>query len=69
MQQHMQVRRERRQVEDDLTENPPEGITDEERANLVKANEDIDALLDEIDGVLENNAETFVQQFTQGNGQ
>ena len=32
-------------------------------------NEDLDSILDEIDGVLESNAEEFVKQFVQKGGQ
>ncbi len=34
-----------------------------------EATEDVDAILDEIDGVLEENAEEFVKQFVQKGGQ
>lgn len=34
-----------------------------------KISEDVDAILDEIDGVLEENAEEFVRQFVQKGGQ
>lgn len=34
-----------------------------------KLSEDVDAILDEIDGVLEENAEEFVRQFVQKGGE
>lgn len=45
---------------------PADADAQEQRA---KMSDDIDALLDEIDGVLEVNAETFVAQYVQGGGQ
>ena len=39
------------------------------RAGAQKDADDVDALLDEIDDVLESNAEQFVRQYTQKGGQ
>lgn len=41
----------------------------EESSAPQRSQEDLDALLDEIDGVLEEDAETFVKAFTQKGGQ
>lgn len=47
-----------------------DGNFDEENAGQVQAHsQSIDALLDEIDSVLETNAEAFVQNFVQKGGQ
>ena len=53
------------QVEDDIPEAPP---TPPE-AQASASTEGVDDLLDEIDGVLESNAEEFVRAFVQKGGQ
>jgi ubiquitin-like protein Pup len=43
--------------------------TDEVQERHEKLSEDVDSLLDEIDDVLEENAEDFVRQFVQKGGE
>jgi ubiquitin-like protein Pup len=47
---------------------PPSGDA-EAQANKEKLDDDIDAILDEIDEVLESNAEDFVKSFIQKGGE
>jgi ubiquitin-like protein Pup len=51
---------------DEVEETAPEGTVAERKEQL---DEDIDAILDEIDEVLESNAEDFVKSFIQKGGQ
>jgi len=51
---------------DEATEVAPDGSVTERKEQL---DEDIDAILDEIDDVLESNAEDFVKSFIQKGGQ
>ena len=53
------------QVDEEIADAPPAGP--EARASA--ATEGVDDLLDEIDGVLESNAEEFVRAFVQKGGQ
>lgn len=53
------------QVEDDIPEAPPAPA----EAQASASTEGVDDLLDEIDGVLESNAEEFVRAFVQKGGQ
>jgi ubiquitin-like protein Pup len=53
------------QVEEDIAEAPPAAP----EAKASAATEGVDDLLDEIDGVLESNAEEFVRAFVQKGGQ
>jgi ubiquitin-like protein Pup len=53
------------QVEDEIPEAPP--VAPEAQASA--ATQGVDDLLDEIDGVLESNAEEFVRAFVQKGGQ
>ncbi len=53
------------QVEDDIPEAPPAAPEGQASA----ATQGVDDLLDEIDGVLESNAEEFVRAFVQKGGQ
>ncbi|MER5866566.1 ubiquitin-like protein Pup [Kitasatospora sp. NPDC002040] len=43
--------------------------SDDLKERQEKLNDDVDAVLDEIDDVLESNAEDFVRQFVQKGGQ
>ena len=63
-----QQRSSRRQDEADevVEEQAPDSDVQERREKL---NEDVDAILDEIDDVLESNAEEFVKGFVQKGGQ
>ena len=45
------------------------GTTDEARERHEKLSDDVDAILDEIDEVLEENAEEFVRSYVQKGGQ
>lgn len=56
-----QIRRTRNEESDPTPENPP-------TAPVAQVS-GVDAVLDEIDGVLEQNAETFVRGFVQKGGQ
>lgn len=58
-----QQRPARREREDDLEHEPLPG------GAAARTTDDVDDLLDEIDDVLENNAEQFVRQYTQKGGQ
>ena len=53
------------QVEEDIPEAPPAPP----EAQASASTEGVDYLLDEIDGVLESNAEEFVRAFVQKGGQ
>ncbi|WP_104054252.1 MULTISPECIES: ubiquitin-like protein Pup [unclassified Arthrobacter] len=53
--------------EEELEETPPPEVGPEAGASA--QTEGVDDLLDEIDGVLENNAEEFVRGFIQKGGQ
>lgn len=46
-----------------------EARTDEAREHREKLTDDVDAILDEIDEVLEENAEEFVRSYVQKGGQ
>jgi prokaryotic ubiquitin-like protein Pup len=59
--------RPQRQREDEVDENAEAGTDVTERHE--KLTEDVDAILDEIDDVLESNAEDFVRAFVQKGGQ
>jgi ubiquitin-like protein Pup len=63
-----QQRPSRRQHEADevVEEQAPDSDVQERREKL---NEDVDAILDEIDDVLEENAEEFVRSYIQKGGQ
>jgi len=63
-----QQRSSRRQDEADevVEEQAPDSDVQERREKL---NEDVDAILDEIDDVLEENAEEFVRSYIQKGGQ
>jgi ubiquitin-like protein Pup len=52
--------------DEEQTENVTEGDLTERREAL---DDDVDAILDEIDEVLENNAEDFVRSFVQKGGE
>ncbi len=62
-QQHV----ERTQEAEDLA--PAEGAQSDLKERHEKLSEDVDAILDEIDEVLEENAEEFVRQYVQKGGQ
>jgi ubiquitin-like protein Pup len=62
-QQHPQARD--NQVDEDIPEAPPAPP----EAQASASTEGVDDLLDEIDGVLESNAEEFVRAFVQKGGQ
>ena len=51
------------------TEEAEAGSTEEVRERHEKLSDDVDAILDEIDEVLESNAEDFVKSFIQKGGQ
>jgi ubiquitin-like protein Pup len=53
----------------DETEQAESGTTDEARERHEKLSDDVDAILDEIDEVLEENAEEFVRSYVQKGGQ
>ncbi len=62
-----QQRSTRRQNEaDEVEQQAPDSDVQERREKL---NEDVDAILDEIDDVLEENAEEFVRSYIQKGGQ
>ena len=48
---------------------PPAGTQDGVRARAEKIRESLDALIDEIDDVLEENAEEFVNSYVQRGGE
>jgi ubiquitin-like protein Pup len=58
----------RKGTEDEAPVAPPSGDA-EAQANKEKLDDDIDAILDEIDEVLESNAEDFVKSFIQKGGE
>jgi ubiquitin-like protein Pup len=58
-------RRVARDSQDEI-DSAPDGAIAERRAAM---DSDVDAILDEIDGVLEENAEEFVKSFVQKGGQ
>ena len=51
------------------TEEAEAGSTEEARERHEKLTDDVDAILDEIDEVLEENAEEFVRSYVQKGGQ
>jgi len=51
------------------TEEVDAGATEEVRERHEKLSDDVDAILDEIDEVLEENAEEFVRSYVQKGGQ
>jgi ubiquitin-like protein Pup len=51
------------------TEEAETGGTEEVRERQEKLSDDVDAILDEIDEVLEENAEEFVRSYVQKGGQ
>ena len=53
---------------EEAEETEPQG-TEEVRERHEKLSEDVDAILDEIDDVLEENAEEFVRSYVQKGGQ
>ena len=53
----------------DETEQAESGTTVEARERHEKLSDDVDAILDEIDEVLEENAEEFVRSYVQKGGQ
>ena len=53
----------------DEAEQTEAGTTDEARERHEKLSDDVDAILDEIDEVLEENAEEFVRSYVQKGGQ
>jgi ubiquitin-like protein Pup len=53
----------------DETEQAEAGTTDEVKERHEKLTDDVDAILDEIDEVLEENAEEFVRSYVQKGGQ
>jgi prokaryotic ubiquitin-like protein Pup len=53
----------------DETEQTEPGSTEEVRERHEKLSDDVDAILDEIDEVLEENAEEFVRSYVQKGGQ
>jgi prokaryotic ubiquitin-like protein Pup len=53
----------------DETEQAESGTTEEARERHEKLSDDVDAILDEIDEVLEENAEEFVRSYVQKGGQ
>jgi prokaryotic ubiquitin-like protein Pup len=53
---------------EEVEETEPQG-TEEVRERQEKLSEDVDAILDEIDDVLEENAEEFVRSYVQKGGQ
>jgi ubiquitin-like protein Pup len=62
-----QQRTTRKSTEDEETPEPePDGAVAERKEKL---DDDVDAILDEIDEVLESNAEEFVRGFVQKGGQ
>jgi prokaryotic ubiquitin-like protein Pup len=53
----------------DETEETEAGTSDEVKERHEKLSDDVDAILDEIDEVLEENAEEFVRSYVQKGGQ
>ena len=66
-----QSRASRQRESEDVTEDSVEASTDadDRRERREKLSEDVDAILDDIDAVLENNSEEFVRGFVQKGGQ
>ncbi len=64
-QQENVERRVARETQDEVDSAPDAAIADRKAA----MDSDVDAILDEIDGVLEENAEEFVKSFVQKGGQ
>ena len=58
----------RKGTEDEAPVAPPSGDA-EAQASKEKLDDDIDAILDEIDEVLESNAEDFVRSYVQKGGE
>ena len=54
---------------EDETPDAPAAADEEAQADKEKLDDDIDAILDEIDEVLESNAEDFVKSFIQKGGE
>lgn len=65
-QEHKQPRKTSEEVEVEETEVAPESDVAERKEAL---DDDVDAILDEIDDVLETNAEDFVKSFIQKGGE
>ena len=60
----------RRHSHDETEESPgPKSGADSAQVSSAARDEETDALLDEIDGVLESNAQDFVHSFVQNGGQ
>jgi ubiquitin-like protein Pup len=55
--------------EDEIDEAPPATPSPEATARAEKLDDEVDDLLDEIDSVLEENAEEFVRGYVQKGGQ
>lgn len=66
-QEQLQPRRNR--SENPEPPGPPEPVAPQASARKSELDADIDSVLDEIDGVLESNAEEFVSGFVQKGGQ
>lgn len=65
-----QARASRNDAEADTVESPPEGGGNPDvQERQEKLTEDVDSMLDEIDDVLEENAEEFVRAYVQKGGQ
>lgn len=65
-----QARASRNEAEAETVESPPEdGGSPDAQARQEKLTEDVDSMLDEIDDVLEENAEEFVRAYVQKGGQ
>ncbi|MBT8228186.1 MAG: ubiquitin-like protein Pup [Dactylosporangium sp.] len=59
----------RSRKDEDVDDAPPADAQPEAAERLEKINEEVDDLLDEIDSVLEENAEEFVRGYVQKGGQ
>lgn len=55
--------------QDEVEETPPPEVDPEAVARQEKLTEDVDSVLDEIDAVLEENAEEFVRGYVQKGGE
>ena len=64
-----QARGNRREDEVDDAPEPEGGAPADAQARQEKLTEDVDSMLDEIDDVLEENAEEFVRAYVQKGGQ
>ena len=64
-----QVQPQRGRREPDEPPAPPEPVSPQVGVRKAELDADIDSVLDEIDGVLESNAEEFVAGFVQKGGQ